>query len=437
MGPGTDCSTCVALPLTVTSPNGGECLVVNTSYTITWVGGASISDVLIEYSPDNGATWNTIVTVPVPNAGSYNWVVPSVDSNQCLVRISDGLHPGTSDSSDLPFTIVSTRYSGGIGEPNDPYRIATPQDLNDIGNYEEDWCKYFILVNDVNLAGYTGTQFNIIGNEGSPFTGVFDGNDHKIWNFTWNSTDSRPGIGLFGYVDLGGQIKNLGMENVDVHNPDGWYVGGLVGYNGGMIDHCYSAGSVRGHWCVGGLVGNNDSGKVTECYSTGSVLGGEYVGGLAGSNRSFPFPKANITNCYSTSSVIGFYSVGGLIGEIVTSSSWPSISNCYSRGIVGGMTSGGLIGSNDDLTDVLACFWDVETSDCNTSAGGMPKTTAEMKTESTFTSAGWDFIDVWDIGENQTYPFLRTYLAGDINHDGVVDFRDLVYLGGDWLSGVE
>ena len=54
-------------------------------------------------------------------------------------------------------TSTGGTYSGGTGEPNDPYRIATAEDLNDIGNYEEDWDKHFILVNDVNLAQYTGT----------------------------------------------------------------------------------------------------------------------------------------------------------------------------------------------------------------------------------------------------------------------------------------
>jgi hypothetical protein len=161
LGPGTDCSMCEPLPLTVTSPNGSECLLANTTHTITWSGGGFISDVLIEYSTNNAGPWNTIVTVP--NSGSYNWLVPVVDSNQCLVRISDVLVPSVNDTSDLAFTIVSTRYSGGTGQPNDPYRIATAEDLNDIGNYAEDWDKHFILINDVNLAEFTGTQFNIIG----------------------------------------------------------------------------------------------------------------------------------------------------------------------------------------------------------------------------------------------------------------------------------
>jgi len=112
-----------------------------------------------------------------------------------------------------------------------------------------------------------------------------------------------------------------------------------------------------------------------------------------------------------------------------------TVTNCYSSGLVtGDLRLGGLVGWYNGA--IGNSFWDVNTSGLTTSHGGTPRTTAEMKTQSTFSSAGWDFIEVWDIGENQTYPFLRTYLAGDINHDGVVDFRDIAHLAGDWMSGL-
>jgi hypothetical protein len=64
------------------------------------------------------------------------------------------------------------------------------------------------------------------------------------------------------------------------------------------------------------------------------------------------------------------------------------------------------------------------------------KSTADMHAESTFTAAGWDFVEVWGIGEGQTYPFLRTHPAGDLNHSGLVDWRDLAILAGHWLEGL-
>ncbi len=50
---------------------------------------------------------------------------------------------------------VQAKYSGGTGEPNDPYLIATAFDMNQIGAEPNDWSSHFSLVNDVNLAEYT------------------------------------------------------------------------------------------------------------------------------------------------------------------------------------------------------------------------------------------------------------------------------------------
>ena len=350
---------------------------------------------------------------------------------------------------------ANARYNGGTGTPEDPYRIATPEDLNDIGNYEEDWDKNFILVNDVNLAGYTGTQFKLIGQ----FTGVFDGDGHKIWNFTWRATD-RDNIGLFSYVGRGGRIKNLGMENANITTPDGCYVGGLAGTNEGMISNCYLAGSIRGGDRVGGLVGGN-VGMITNCYSTGNVTGTQRVGGLVGCQVfSIVNPPGSITNCYSTASVEGNDYVGGLVGDNLgtitdcystgnvkgtdysvdglVGSSNKVVTDCYSTGsVTGERWVGGLVGYQSHSSVVTASFWDTQTSGQLNSASGTPKTTLEMRTKSTFTSAGWDFVEVWGIGENQTYPFLRTEPAGDSNHDKKVNLEDLAILASHWLENAE
>jgi len=81
----------------------------------------------------------------------------------------------------LTGSVRAGTYSGGDGSPENPYLIATAEDMNDIGANPDDWDAHFLLVADINLADYTGTQFNIIGG----FTGVFDGNDHTISNFTY------------------------------------------------------------------------------------------------------------------------------------------------------------------------------------------------------------------------------------------------------------
>jgi hypothetical protein len=61
---------------------------------------------------------------------------------------------------------------------------------------------------------------------------------------------------------------------------------------------------------------------------------------------------------------------------------------------------------------------------------GLP--TSQLQQQSTFTN--WDFINVWNIGENQTYPYLRVYLAGDINMDDIVNFFDFAIEADQWMQ---
>ncbi len=311
----------------------------------------------------------------------------------------------------------------GIGTQDDPYQISNAEQLNLIGMFPCEWDKHFILVNDVNLEGVTGTQFNIIGNADNPFTGVFDGNGKRIWNFTWTST-GKSYIGLFGYIGEGGRIKNLGLENVNVNGGTGDYVGGLVGGNhGGAITNCYATGSVTGKWNVhvGGLMGWND-GTITNCYSTGSITGDIAVGGLVGVNHYY----GTISNSYSIDEVSGRSATGGLVGA-----NHGMVSNCYATGRVTG--GGGLMGYNDAIGVVIASFWDIETSGCNTSAGGTGLPTEQMQAESTFIDAGWDFVcetvnganEVWTIRDGVDYPKLVWQECFPLWNEGYQDWLDV------------
>lgn len=92
--------------LSLLTPNGGEELISGSMYEILWESGAGIDDVLIEYSANKGQDWTPTVPSNVGNTGSYEWdPVPAVDSNECLVRISDQSVPDVNDTSDAVFTI--------------------------------------------------------------------------------------------------------------------------------------------------------------------------------------------------------------------------------------------------------------------------------------------------------------------------------------------
>jgi hypothetical protein len=124
---------------------------------------------------------------------------------------------------------AQAKYGGGRGEPNDPYLIYTAEQMNEIGAEPNDWGKHFKLTADIDLSNYTGTDFNVIGIFlSNPFTGVFEGNNHTISNFSYTSMH-RNFTGLFGYVTDGGEIKNLGLIDPNVDGGTGNHVGSLIG----------------------------------------------------------------------------------------------------------------------------------------------------------------------------------------------------------------
>ncbi len=350
---------------------------------------------------------------------------------------------------------AQAKYGGGTGEPNDPYQIWTPEQMNTIGLHKEDWGKHFRLMTDIDVSAYAGRSFNMIGDYATPFKGVFDGNSHTISNFKI-SRSSSP-IGMFGYLnDPNTKIKNLGLINPTIQERMVSYVGsivgslragtisncyvkggsiyssngdsiggvvgenrgtvsdcnstanvfggvgngGIVGRNRGTIIRCHSSGEVSGpNQQTGGIAGNN-SGNVIECWVTGTISAFSQGGGLVGAN----FADGMIINCYSHAGVSSFNGIGGKwIGGLV---GWNggSIRTCYSVGsVIGTKDVGGLVGV-DNKGQVLSSFWDVQTSGQTTSGGGTGKTTAEMQSANTFVD--WGRYPVWTIDEGKDYPRL-------------------------------
>ena len=359
-------------------------------------------------------------------------------------------------------------FSGGTGEPDDPYLISTADELNSIGHKPRLMAAHFKLINDIDLAG---VNFSVIGSRWYPFCGLFDGNGHTISNFSYTFADATY-IGFFRYV-AGAQIKDLGLIGPNVHVDRGDFHGCLVGcLEAGSITNCYvEAGSVSGNDYAGGLIGSS-SGVIANCYATGSVAGyGDYVGGLVGENKftvkdcyagcsvdgagddvgglvgrnggtiAASYSHASVKgrnavgglvgrcspgetiNCYARGDVVGQWYVGGLVGTNGSRSGRfiGTIRNCYSvTTILGGTQNGGLLGS-DWGGEVRGSFWDIETSGRTTSHGGAGKTTTEMHTAGTFLDAGWDFVDetdngtedIWWILEGQDYPRLWWERIGD------------------------
>jgi hypothetical protein len=143
--------------------------------------------------------------------------------------------------------------------------------------------------------------------------------------------------GLIGINKEGTIINSHSASNVEV-GYNGSNLGGLVGRNYGTIKSSYSTGKITGAEkgrYAGGLAGGND-GTITNSYFTGVIKGGYDVGGLAGDNSGV------IANSYSVGGISGESHVGGLVG-----SNYDTITNSYSTGRVeGDDVIGGLVAGN-------------------------------------------------------------------------------------------
>jgi len=314
----------------------------------------------------------------------------------------------------VPPGIAYGKYSGGTGEPNDPYQIATAADLMLLGKTPDDYDKHFKLMADIDLSGhlYDAALIAPDGNpndpafQGTSFNGVFDGNSHAISNMT---IDGDGYLGLFGRTESAGILENLELTDVNIVGTD--YVSGLVGFNRGSIASSCVTGTIIGNKRVGGLTGRN-WGSIAASYNAAAVTGHDDIGGIAAANYG------TIRNSYNAGPAEGSLDVGGLVGE-----NYGSIVASYSTGAVNGASrAGGIVGYNyADSGTVTDCFWDMETSGLSISSGGTGKTTAELQTAQTFLDASWDFAgesangtdDIWWILEGQDYPRLWWELVAE------------------------
>ena len=160
-------------------------------------------------------------------------------------------------------TSAMAQYGGGTGDPNDPFQIWTPEQMNTIGAREADWDKSFLLMSDLDMSGITGTQYHVIGNN-ERFTGTFDGGGHVIRNLNFS------GMGLFGYTS-NATIANLNLENFQI-TAKSTYAGSLAGsQTNGKIINCSASGLLNATGLdIGGLVGHSN-GLISDCHSSGAV----------------------------------------------------------------------------------------------------------------------------------------------------------------------
>ena len=135
-----------------------------------------------------------------------------------VITVSGGAGHFPGEEGTLFWKEGDVTYSGGTGDPNDPYQIATAADLIALGETQENYDKHFILTADIdmdpNLPGRKVFDKAVIAHSyGTPFTGVFNGDGFSISNLT---IDGRGYSSLFGRLESGAEVKNLQVLDVSI-----------------------------------------------------------------------------------------------------------------------------------------------------------------------------------------------------------------------------
>ena len=260
---------------------------------------------------------------------------------------------------------TSWAYSGGDGSAENPYQIATTNDLIELSKTKADWeSNNFILTADiifpkdettfdwngdgvVDFDGEDSLGFSPIGDDTMSYVGSFDGKHFSVVNL-FIFRPEQNGIGVFKGINSS-IFLNIGI--VDCNITGNFYVGSLCGsINSSIINNCYSTGIISGNGKVGGLVGASwDKNKISYCYSYVDVSGVSTIGGLIGLNKSL------VSNCSATGKIsCSYYPAGGLVG---CNSSHAEIKDCFATGSVDGVIAvGGLVGYQEYFAEIHYCY---------------------------------------------------------------------------------
>ena len=315
-------------------------------------------DIIVPY--DKGSNTYTAIVAPQSVAAGTVFITSTFTNGKTFVyKMKNATDWQAGGEYTYTVSLAAAKDLGYTIESNGSYTVYNADGLLNVAE----------LVNggktDINITltadiDLTGKDWTPIGTDyDNSYKGTFDGGGHTIKGLTVTTNDQF--VGLFGYLDKAGTVKNVVMEGIQItsnHVLMSGNTGGVVGYSWGTIENCSVSGSVNGEVYVGGVVGKQTSGSMTGCSSSATVKGTVNVGGVAGESWG------SMTACYATGNVtLEIYpgkdiSGGGVVGF----KGGNSVLACYATGNVnskgsstGNVHIGGLFGYK--YATAIACYW--------------------------------------------------------------------------------
>ena len=313
-------------------------------------------DIIVPY--DKGSNTYTAIVAPQSVAAGTAFVTCTFTNGKTFVyKMKNATDWQAGGEYTYTVSLAAAKDLGYTIESNGSYTVYNADGLLNVAELVNGGKTDINITLDKNI-DLTGKDWTPIGTSfDNSYTGTFDGGGHTITGLTVTTNDQF--VGLFGYLNRAGTVKNVVMEGIQItSNHMFGNTGGVAGFSWGTIENCSVSGSVSGTKCVGGVVGAQKAGSITGCSSSATVKGTVDVGGVAGEKWG------SMTACYATGNVTleidspKNLSGGGLVGF----NGGSSVLACYATGNVtstgsstGNVHIGGFLG--DNYTTVTACYW--------------------------------------------------------------------------------
>lgn len=338
--------------------------IVLTDYTeglasVRLTGLSTEGDNPAEITPyDKGSNTYTALVAPQSVAAGTTFITCTFTNGKTFVyKMKNAADWQAGGEYTYTVSLAAAKDLGYTIESNGSYTVTSADGLMNIAKLVNGGKTDINITLDKNI-DLTGKGWTPIGTSfDNSYTGTFDGGGHTITGLAVTTNDQF--VGLFGYLNRAGTVKNVVMEGVLItSNHMFGCTGGVVGYSWGTIENCSVSGSVSGTDCVGGVVGSQKAGSIIGCSSSATVKGTHYVGGVAGEKWG------SMTACYATGNVTLEIASqkNNFGGGVVGLNGGSRVLACYATGNVtstgsstGNVHIGGLFG--DSYTTVTACYW--------------------------------------------------------------------------------
>ena len=313
-------------------------------------------DIIVPY--DKGSNTYTALVAPQSVAAGTTFITCTFTNGKTFVyKMKNATDWQAGGEYTYTVSLAAAKDLGYTIESDGSYTVTSADGLMNVAELVNGGKSDINITLDTDI-DLTGKDWTPIGTDyDNSYKGTFDGGGHTITGLTVTTNDQF--VGLFGYLNRAGMVKNVVMEGVLItSNHMFGCTGGVVGYSWGTIENCSVSGSVSGTDCVGGVVGSQKAGSIIGCSSSATVKGKHYVGGVAGEKWG------TMTACYAIGNVTLEIASqkNNFGGGVVGLNGGSRVLACYATGNVtstgsstGNVHIGGLFG--DSYTTVTACYW--------------------------------------------------------------------------------